>query len=213
MVRSADYQNPRFARAYLAGVDLADRRGGYEHRRRLVAGLEGRVIEVGAGSGRNFPHYPPTVTEVVAVEPDDTLRAHAVHAAAAAQVRATVVPGHGEDLPGEPGTYDAAVVSLVLCTVPSPERALREIVRLLRPGAALRFYEHVRSPNLALGLLEDLVTPAWRRLAGGCCPNRDTRAAIERAGFTIDDVTAFPFSPQPGVPRLTHLLGTAHLPL
>jgi SAM-dependent methyltransferase len=247
----ARFQHPRFARMYVDAAEVADRRGGREHRERLLAGLSGRVIEIGAGNGRNFAHYPETVTEVVAVEPDDTLRRYAAAAARTAAVPVTVVPGHSEDLPGgdptgspadagpatgggrpggEPtggpaggppgtgpisapdGAFDAAVVSLVLCTVPAPPRALAEIARVLEPGGELRFYEHVRSVNPVLGLLEDLITPAWRRLAGGCHPNRDTLAAITAAGFTVEHADRFGFSPQPLVPRTAHVLGTARSP-
>lgn len=204
------YQHPRFARAYLRGVELADRRGAADHRRRLLEGLSGRVIEVGAGSGANFPHYPAAVTEVVAVEPDDTLRAHAEREARRAPVPVSVVAGHAEELPGGDAAFDAAVASLVLCSVPSPPAALAELARVLRPGGELRFYEHVRSARALLGLLEDAVVPLWARAAGGCHPNRDTLAGIQGAGFEVDAVERFAFAPQPLIPPLTHVLGRAH---
>ncbi|MFI7130698.1 class I SAM-dependent methyltransferase [Nonomuraea sp. NPDC050153] len=211
MTDLSGFQHPRLARVYVETSAAADRRGGREHRRRLLEGLEGRVIEIGAGNGRNFAHYPKTVTEVVAVEPEDTLRRFAQAAAASAPVPVRVVAGHSEALPGEAHTFDAAVLSLVLCSVPSPAAALAEIVRVLTPDGTLRFYEHVRSSNPALGLLEDAITPLWRRMAGGCHPNRDTLAAIRRAGFVVDEVERFAFAPQPPVPALAHLLGRARL--
>ncbi|MEV0380866.1 class I SAM-dependent methyltransferase [Nonomuraea sp. NPDC050643] len=204
-----DFQHPRFARMYAEASALADRRGAYEHRRRLAGELEGRIIEVGAGNGRNFPHYPPTVTEVVAVEPEDTLRGLATAQASSAPVPVTVVNGHADALPADDATFDTAVVSLVLCSVPSQERALAEIRRVLRPGGRLRFYEHVRSSNRMLGLFEDLIAPAWRRAAAGCNPNRDTLRAIERAGFAVEKVDRFGFAPQPVIPRMAHVLGDA----
>lgn len=209
----SDFQYPRFARAYVGAAELADQRGGREHRQRLLAGLQGRVIEVGAGNGRNFLHYPKAVTEVVAVEPDDTLRTLAAREAAAAPVPVpvSVVAGHADALPGDDGAFDAAVTSLILCSVPTPARALAEIVRVLRPGGQLRFYEHVRSSNRAFGLIEDLITPAWRRMAAGCHPNRDTLRAIERAGFEVEEVDRFGFAPQPLIPRTAHILGRARL--
>lgn len=209
MSRQSDFQHPRFAQAYARVAELVDQRGAYEHRRRLLKGAEGRVIEVGAGNGRNFAHYPAAVTEVVAVEPEDTLRRLAMKQAGSAPVPVTVLPGHAEALPADDGSFDVAVVSLVLCSVPSQPRALAEIARVLRPGGQLRFYEHVRSPNPAFGLLADVVTPVWRRLAGGCRPNRDTLGAIRRAGFEVVESDRFGFAPQPGVPRLTHVLGYA----
>ncbi|MEV4165719.1 methyltransferase domain-containing protein [Nonomuraea dietziae] len=203
----SDFQHPRLARIYLDASRIADERGGAAHRARLVAGLSGRVIEVGAGNGRNFAHYPQAVTEVVAVEPDDTLRAHATRAAAAAPVPVTVVAGHSEALPE--GPFDAAVCSLVLCSVPSPARALAALARVLRPGGQLRFYEHVRSANRVYGLLQDLITPAWKVMAGGCHPNRDTLAVIRRAGFAVEEADRFAFAPQSGIPPMAHVLGRA----
>ncbi|UBU10800.1 class I SAM-dependent methyltransferase [Nonomuraea gerenzanensis] len=209
MPRQSEFQHPRFAQAYARVAELVDRRGAYEHRRRLLAGAGGRVIEVGAGNGRNFAHYPPGVTEVVAVEPDDTLRELATAQAASAPVPVSVVSGHAEALPGGDGAFDVVVVSLVLCSVPSQPRALAEAARVLRPGGQLRFYEHVRPANPAFGLLADVVSPLWRRVAGGCRPNRDTLAAIGRAGFEVVETERFGFAPQPGMPRLTHVLGYA----
>ncbi len=206
---TSDFQNPRFAQAYARMSVLTDQRGAYEHRRRLLAGAEGRVIEIGAGNGRNFPHYPKAVTEVVAVEPDDTLRGLATAAARSAPVPVSVMAGHAEALPGPERDFDTAVVSLVLCSVPSQQRALAEIARVLVPGGRLCFYEHVRSANPLFALLEDAITPVWRRAAGGCHPNRDTLRAIERAGFEVTESDRFTFSPQPLVPHTAHILGHA----
>lgn len=209
-------QNPRFARAYLKVAAESDRRGGGEHRRRLVSGLAGRVLEVGAGQGRNFPYYPEAVDEVVAIEPDATLRAVAARAAARVGRAVTVLPGDAEDLAAEDGEFDAVVFSLVLCTVGSKDAsaALAEAARVLRPGGELRFYEHVRSPRRWVGALQDAVTPLWRRAAGGCHPNRDTEAAIGAAGFVIDPggIDRFGFSPAALAPSATHILGTARKP-
>ncbi|MEV0620558.1 class I SAM-dependent methyltransferase [Nonomuraea sp. NPDC050404] len=207
----SSYQHPEFARAYVGASAIGDRRGAREHRVRLLSGLAGRVIEVGAGNGRNFPHYPEAVTEVVAVEPENTLRRFGGTAAASAPVPVSMVAGHADVLPGEAGTYDAAVVSLVLCTVPSPAAALAEIARVLKPGGELRFYEHVRSSRAVFGLLEDAIAPLWSRLAGGCRPNRDALAEIRRAGFAVDEVERFAFAPQALMPKVAHLLGRAHL--
>ena len=118
----------------------ADERGITEEtRRRLVAGLAGRVVEVGAGNGRMFAHYPGSVAEVVAVEPDDTLRALAERAAAHAPVPVRVVDGDADHLPLPDAAADAVVTSLVLCSVPDQASALAEILRVLRRGGELRF--------------------------------------------------------------------------
>src|ERR1700739_4192479 len=137
--------HPAFARVYTRVAACAERRGGAEHRRKLLAGLSGRVIEVGAGAGANFAHYPATVTEVLAVEPERHLRARAQEAAGRAPVSVEVLDGDAEDLPGAEGAFDAGVVALVLCTVPDQARALAELFRVIRPNGELRFYEHVVS--------------------------------------------------------------------
>lgn len=197
-------QHPVFARFYMRLAGLAERLGAAEHRTRLLAGLTGRVIEVGAGHGPNFRHYPSTVCEVLAVEPEDTLRAHAQKAAENAPVTVKVVAGNADDLPAANRSMDAAVLSLVLCSVPDPAHAMAEIARVLRPGGELRFYEHVRSPRAPAGLIEDVISPLWSRAAGGCRPNRHTVATIGAGGFVIDELDQIPFG-------LTHVLGCAHL--
>ncbi|MGW3496542.1 class I SAM-dependent methyltransferase [Streptomyces sp. NPDC001020] len=205
-------QHPRFARQYLKIAAESDRRGGTTHRRRLLAGLAGRVLEVGAGQGRNFPHYPATVTEVVALEPDNTLRAVAERAAAGAPTSITLSTGHAGELPGGQGEFDAVVFSLVLCSVGDPAAALSEAARVLRPGGQIRFYEHVRSPHRLGALLQDAVTPLWRKIGGGCHLNRNTEAAIRAAGFTVDAVDRFRFSPIGLVPPFPHIIGAATRP-
>ena len=199
-------QHPRFARFYRWMSVRMESRGVAEHRGRLLAGLTGQVIEVGAGNGLNFAHYPAGVAHVLAVEPDDLLRADALRAADVAPVPVAVVAGQAEALPFGDGEADAVVASLVLCSVSDQAVALAEIRRVLRPGGQLRFYEHVRSSRRAAGMAEDVLTPVWSRLAGGCHPNRDTVAAVRRAGFDVDDVERFPFG------GLTHVLGRAHRP-
>lgn len=208
----AKFQHPCFARFYDRVSRAAAERDPERtarYRARLLGGLAGRVIDVGAGNGLIFAHYPAGVTEVVAVEPDDLLRAKAGRAAAAASVPVTVLPGHADQLPAGDGAFDAAVVSLVLCSVPDPATALAEIGRVLRPGGVLRFFEHVRSPRPLRGRLEGLVSPAWSRAAGGCRLDRDLVAAMEAAGFTIETIEDHGIRPVPFLPALTHIRGTA----
>jgi len=203
------FQHPRFAKVYADVAADSDRRGGAEHRGRLLAGLRGSVVEIGAGNGLNFPHYPPEVTGVLAVEPDDTLRELAERAAAAAPVPVRVVAGHADRLPAGDASVEAAVASLVLCSVPDQDRALAEIRRVLVPGGQLRYYEHVRSGGVK-GVLEDAVRPLWTRVAGGCHPNRRTGDAIRDAGFAVDEEDRFTWRATRFGPAADHVLGRAH---
>jgi ubiquinone/menaquinone biosynthesis C-methylase UbiE len=203
------YANPKFAQCYLRVSAKAEERGVREHRRALLDGLAGVVCEVGAGQGLNFAHYPNTVTRVLAVEPEPTLRRHALDAAARAPVPVEVFDGAADALPLDDASCDAVVISLVLCTVPDIADALAEVHRVLRPGGELRFYEHVRSAHRLIAAAEDLVTPIWSRFAGGCHPNRDSVAAITAAGLDVTSVHRFGFSPQRGVPPTAHVLGYA----
>ena len=204
------FQHPRFARLYERISAESDQRGTAEHRRRALTGLTGTVIEIGAGNGKNFAHYPATVTEVVAVEPDDSLRRLAELAAASAPVPVHVVAGHAGALPSDDNHFDGAVASLVLCSVPDVAGALAEIHRVLRPTGELRFFEHVRSTNRVFGLLEDAITPLWSRAGGGCHLNHDTAAAIQAAGFQIDHAERIVYAPLRLFPRHAHILGRAH---
>jgi ubiquinone/menaquinone biosynthesis C-methylase UbiE len=206
----SEFQHPRFARMYERISAESERRGTAEHRDRLLAGLAGRVIEVGAGNGLNFRHYPATVTEVVAVEPDECLRGLAEKAAKNAPVPVHVVAGHATALPVSDDEFDAAVASLVLCSISAVTAALAEVRRVLKPGGELRFFEHVRSNNAVFGLLEDTITPLWSRIGGGCHPNRDTTTTIEASGFMIDEVDRFYYTPLRFYPKHAHILGRAH---
>lgn len=206
------FQHPCFARAFARGVEGMDRRGATEHRRRMLAGLHGSVIEIGAGTGSSFALYPPAVTHVLALEPDDYLRSLAVEQAANASVPVTVVSAAAEHIPAESGSVDAVAASLVLCSVEDQAAVLAEIRRVLRPGGTLAYYEHVRSDRPFLAAVEDLITPVWRRFMGGCHLNRDTLQAITAAGFTVQDNERFRFVVQQLNPPLTHILGTATSP-
>ena len=156
-----------------------------ELRRETVAGLSGRVLEVGAGTGTNFQFYPDTVREVVALEPEPRLFATAKQAAAAAPVPVTVLPSAIETLSAaEP--FDAVVCALVLCSVADPQDVLRRIGSVLTPGGVLRYLEHVASPGWRGGLQRLADATVWPRLSGNCHTHRDTERLIVTAGFTLD---------------------------
>jgi SAM-dependent methyltransferase len=211
---TTDIPRPRFARTYIRLATTAEERGATDHRRRLLAGLTGTVLEVGAGNGLNFPHYPAAVVEVIAIEPEPTLRAAATQAAASAPVPVRVLPGVADDLPLQDQSLDAAVASLVLCSVPDQDRALSELRRVLRPGGELRFYEHVIpncQPKRLLAQLADH-SGLWPVVAGGCHPARDTGAAIERAGFSVERSERLMFAASRFEPAIPHILGIARRP-
>jgi ubiquinone/menaquinone biosynthesis C-methylase UbiE len=129
-----DISNPFFVGFYRRNRRSAVKRGENEHRRRALEGLAGVVVELGAGDGGNFPLYPDTVTEVIAVEPEPRFRSQAADVARQAKVPIRVEPGIAEDLPVEDASVDAVLASLVLCTVPDQSAALAEARRVLRPG-------------------------------------------------------------------------------
>jgi SAM-dependent methyltransferase len=206
---SAEVHNRFFSRIWVRMKDPAE---AVEHRRRNLSGLTGRVIELGAGDGRNFKLYPPEVTEVLAVEPEPYLRERAEAAAREAAVAVRVVAGVADRLPAQDASFDAGVASLVLCTVPDQARALAELRRVIRPGGELHFFEHVVSHNPRQARIENLLDHVWPRVAGGCHPNRDTGAAIEAAGFDLESFDRFGFTPGFPVPKIAHILGVARRP-
>ena len=205
--------HPLFARFYLRMASSRKARGEDEYRRQLLSGLAGRVIEVGAGNGLNFPCYPESVEHVVAVEPEPLLRDAAVEAAAEARVSIEVVDGVAGRLPADDGSFDSGVASLVLCSVPDQAKALGELRRVIRTGGELRFYEHVVADRkLAAGLQRLADAAFWPHVAGGCHLTRDTRRAIVDAGFVIEKEDRFPFTPGAPVPPIPHILGVARRP-
>jgi ubiquinone/menaquinone biosynthesis C-methylase UbiE len=157
------------------------------YREELLSDLSGRVFELGAGNGINFSHYPQTVEQVIAIEPEPYLRAKAERAARSAQVSVEVRPGVADELDLPDASFDAAVASLVLCTVPDQARALRELRRVLKPGGQLRFFEHVSSPAAAKARVQAIADASrvWPRIGGGCHCARDTLTAIAEAGFDV----------------------------
>ena len=153
-----------------------------------LAGLSGRVLEVGAGTGTNFAHYPDTVTEVVACEPETRLAPRAREAAAAAPIPVTVIEStieaaFADRTDVEP--FDAVVCSLVLCSVENPESVLRQLNALLKPGGELRFFEHVASSGWRGAMQKMADATVWPRISGNCHTHRNTERAITGAGFSL----------------------------
>jgi len=201
-------RHPLFARLYSrVVVPSIAREGGDKLRTRLLAGLKGTVVEVGAGDGANFAHYPDDVARIVAVEPEAYLREKASsHTDERVELRNAVAT----DLPAADGEADAVVFSLVLCSV-DQAGALAEARRVLSAGGELRFLEHVRAHQpgwrrRAQGVLDATV---WPRMFGGCHVSRDTAAAIEEAGFSITELERFSFPEGTRGPSSAVILGSA----
>lgn len=213
MAAKSKVHHPIFARLYARISGAAEAKGAAEHREEMLAGLDVRVVEVGAGNGLNFGHYPPSVTEVVAVEPEPYLRNLAKVVAADAKVTVTVVDGTADRLPLEDDSCDAAVCSLVLCSVADQAAALAEVRRVLRPGGELRFYEHVLDASLRFARFQRKVDVVHPYVAGGCHVTRDTASAIGAAGFEITSIRRFRFAPDRlSTQAAPKILGAARLP-
>ncbi|MFJ8659455.1 class I SAM-dependent methyltransferase [Streptomyces sp. NPDC093795] len=204
--------HPLFARFYARFSVSADTRGGVgDLRAELLAGLSGRVLEIGAGNGLNFAHYPAEVSEVVALEPEARLRRLAQESARRAAVPVTLLPDTAEALPLEDASFDAAVASLVLCTVRSVPQVLAELHRVLRPGGELRFFEHGLAETAGLARVQrGLDRTVWPMLFGGCHTSRAPLAAVEAAGFVLGRYRSFDLPGKgPRLPTSPCVLGTA----
>lgn len=157
------------------------------YRERVIGAAEGRVIEIGVGSGLNLPFYPPSAKEVLALEPSAKL------IAMARQARAPTMPvnfieASAEAIPLDDHSIDTVVTTWTLCSIPDAATALTEMRRVLRPNGKLLFAEHGLAPDRNVRRWQDWLTPAWKRISGGCHLNRPISAMIEGAGFRIDRV-------------------------
>jgi len=199
-------EHPIFAALYDQKSASAERRWMDERRRRLLAGARGAVLEIGGGTGANLAHYR-NVDRVTIAEPDPFMRNRIGPKLDEARVPVEVSAAGAEALPYPDGSFDTVVSTLVLCTVPDQEAALDEVRRVLRPGGRLLFIEHVRAAGSA-ARWQDRLEPLWRRLLGGCHPNRDTVAAIEEAGFEIETFESF-YPPDPLSALMPHVQGSA----
>ncbi len=158
-------------------------------RRRVIGAAEGRVLEIGIGSGLNLPLYGLGVRSVIGLEPSRELLRMARPRAATAAVPIELLEASAEVLPLEQGTIDTVVTTWTLCTIPDAQAALAEVRRVLKPGGKLLFVEHGRAPEPGVARWQDRLDPLWRRLAGGCHLNRRIDALIAGSGFTIEAMT------------------------
>jgi ubiquinone/menaquinone biosynthesis C-methylase UbiE len=167
-------------------VDLTMRGSDVEQARaRVTAGLDGEVLEIGFGSGRNIPYYPAKLTRVWAVDPATVGRKLAAGRAAASAVPIEYIGLDAQRLPVGDASADHVLSTWTLCTILDPMAALAEIIRVLRPGGALHFVEHGRSPDVKVARLQDRLTPLQRRVAGGCHLNRPIDQLVTASGLEV----------------------------
>jgi ubiquinone/menaquinone biosynthesis C-methylase UbiE len=159
-------------------------------RRKLLEEASGRVLEIGSGTGINLPIYR-NVERVDAVEPSPFMRKKAEVRMRDASVPIQFHGENAEDLPFRDSTFDTIVATLVFCTIPDPHKALREILRVSKPGAKLLFFEHVKMEQPVLALTQNALTPLWKKVCDGCHLNRDTLSLFKNAGYEVIKVKEY----------------------
>jgi SAM-dependent methyltransferase len=167
-------------------------------RERVIGAAEGRVLEIGVGSGLNLPFYRSTVREVLALEPAPRLVTMARSASLGASMPVSFLEASAEAVPLHDHCIDTVVTTWTLCSIPQAATALAEMRRVLRPGGKLLFVEHGLAPDEGVRRWQDRLTPVWRRISGGCHLNRPIRSMIEGAAFRIDRIeTGYIPGPRP----------------
>jgi ubiquinone/menaquinone biosynthesis C-methylase UbiE len=195
---------------YAAMYDLlngpAERAGLREQRHNLLAQATGATIEIGAGTGLNLPHYPPAITRLALIEPDPHMSRRLRRRAARLGRDAEILGATADQLPFPDASFDTAVVTFTLCSVPDEQAALREITRVLAPGGRLLFFEHVRSADPGIAAQQDKLPFPYPLI--GCHPNRDTLREIRASALTVESVRAGELPKAPKIER-PMIVGTA----
>ena len=171
----------------------------------------GDTLEIAAGNGHNLGHYPQSVGDLVLAEPDPHMYSRLLQrmdetpaGVGGRSVAVTAVQASAEELPFDSSSFDSVVCTLGLCTIPEPLRALSEVRRVLKPSGRYFFVEHVRARTRSTARLQDLITPLWRVVAGGCHPNRNSESLLEAAGFEVERIerSVMPKAPKPLSPLI-----------
>ena len=179
------------------------------YRARVIGAAEGRVLEIGTGSGMNLPLYAAGVTDVLALEPDLHLITMAERKTGSMQRPVTFLDASAESIPLGARSIDTVVTTWTLCTISDAHRALSEMRRVLRPGGHLLFVEHGRSPDTGVRKWQNRLDPLWSRISGGCHLNRPIQSLIEHAGFKIDRLT---LAYAPGLKPMTYFYEGSAMP-
>jgi len=177
-----------FAALYDRMMAPAERSFMRQVRQEVAGGARGRVLEIGCGTGANFPFYTDAASEVIAIEPNPYMLERARKKVSAAGWPVEIRQAAAEQLPFEDATFDTVVDTINMCTIGDLPQALSEIKRVLKPGGQLRFYEHVRYEHPIGALAQDLISPIWKWFGAGCHPNRDITRSIREAGFVIQEL-------------------------
>ena len=177
-----------FAALYDLALKATEEAGLRDTRRQVLAGARGRTIDLGAGTGANIGLFPEAVTEMVYAEPDPHMAKRLRERLGQSGERGEIIEAPAQSLPFEDSSFDTAVFTLVLCTIPDPAAALAEAARVLRPGGSVLFLEHVRSRSPRLARWQDRFEKPWRFVNDGCHCNRDTVATIEASPFALGPV-------------------------
>lgn len=168
------------------------------YRERALSAAEGRVLEIGIGSGLNLPFYSAQAREVLGLDPSPRLIDMARRAAGGSSVPVTFIEGSAEAIPLDNGSIDTVVTTWTLCSIPGAVQALEEMRRVLKPAGQLLFVEHGLSPETNVRKWQDRLTPIWQRIGGGCHLNRPIRSLVETAGFRIEQIdTGYARGPKP----------------
>lgn len=162
-------------------------------RKQIIAQAQGRILEIGIGTGANLPFYSTQAQEIVGIEPELAMlqKAALMVKKSPPNTRVKLAVGDAHQLEFEDNSFDTVIMCLVLCTIPDPLQALKEAYRVLKPSGQLLFLEHVRAPRRWVATCQNAINPLWKHMACGCQLNRDTEATISQAGFSFKHIERF----------------------